>query len=660
MAGTEHLGSEVVLGVVALCIMVGPMLATRLRLPAMLGLVIAGTMMGPYVLNVISDAHLEGLGNIGLLYLMFQAGLELDLITFNKNRNAAVIFGLMTFSLPLALGFGAGAYVGLTGAAAVLIGSIWASHTLVTHPEVKEAGIVSNRAVTATAGATVITDTLALLVLAVVSSISGGGSVGAVVAGLAIGLGLLVVYAMVVLPWLGRRFFMGSGQSRTNRFVFLLFGFSSAAMIGAVFGIEGLVGAFLAGLGLNRLVPSGGELIERVEFFGAALLVPAFLIYVGTKLDPGVVAQMETVGIALTFLAALVVGKALAAFLSGRLLRFSLAESGVMFGMSIPQAAATLAATLVGASIGLFTDRIVNAVVLVVLISLLLGALLTRYFARRVPVAEKEQAILGREVLVAMRDDELAPRLARLGALVASPDAGLVVPVAIASHADQDVDAARRVLASAVKAATAEGADVEGRVRRAPSFATAARDSVIEEDASALVLAWREVGLEERIFGTELDRIGRQVETPILAARLDTAPISRIVAVLDVKPRAGSRIMDARLALDVAQRVARGDGIPLRVVLSSRSNAQALGIDEERESVEIVIVDGEFSAASCGLRSGDLLVITPARYRSGLGSRATREIDGLSMLIVAGPGRMRVTGSPALSTTLLGVEAPAS
>lgn len=660
IVSTEHLGSELILGVVVLCIIVGPMLANKLRLPAMLGLVIMGTVMGPYVLGIVTDAQLLGLGNIGLLYLMFQAGLELDLRTFLKNRNAALIFGLLTFAFPLVLGWRAGVYVGLSGAAAVLMGSIWASHTLVTLPEIKAAGIASNRAVSTTAGATVITDTLALMILAVVSATSRGGDAGTVLFGLILGLILLVLYSFVVLPYLGRRFFMGQGRSRTNRFVFLLLGLTTAAMVGAVFGIEGLVGAFLAGLGLNSLVPNGGELMERVEFFGAALLVPAFLVYVGTKLDPAAILQLETLTIAVAFFAALSLGKGLAALIGGKLLGYTNAESGVMFGMSIPQAAATLAATLVGEQLGLFSGLIVNAVVVVVLASLLTGALITRAFAGRVPPLEQLEAVLGRRVVVAVREEAQATLLARLATQIATPDAGVVEAVSISSDESSDLVEQRRILQLVEAAATAAGADVTGSVRRSDSFVVEVRDVVIEKDASALLVAWKRDRLDEQVFGNELDAVGRQVSVPIVAARLADGDPCRVVTILDVRARAGARILDARLALETASRIAVASKLPHVVVISSRTSAEALGLGGARDTRTVVSVSGELSPETAGLLPNDLVVMTPARYRSGIGAKALAAVEGISLMVVAAPGRMRVGGMTMQSYSILGMEAPAS
>ena len=264
------------------------------------------------------------MGHIGLLYLMFLAGVELDLAVLQRYRNKAVAFALLTFAFPLAAGFGAATALGYGTAASLLVGSLVASHTLVTYPTVRSHGLGGNGAVATAVGATVLTDTLALLVLAAVAGSATGESSGAELA-LQMGLGLaaLVFWCFLVLPLVGRAFFSGIGQERTLRFVFLLAALLSGAVVAEVFEIEGLVGAFFAGLGLNQLVPNRSPLMERTEFFGSALLVPLFLISVGLIIDPAVVADPETLGVAAALIAACLGGKALAAALTRPLLGFT-------------------------------------------------------------------------------------------------------------------------------------------------------------------------------------------------------------------------------------------------------------------------------------------------------------------------------------------------
>ena len=427
-------------------ILFGPFVAERLRLPGIIGLLLGGFLIGPTGLGLLrSVVTVDSLGQIGLLYLMFLAGLELDLNVFARLRRAAIQFGLLTFALPMAFGFVGARWLGFDLPASILIGSLWASHTLVMYPIMQRFGIQADPAVATTVGATVITDTLALLVLAVVASgATGEGGLGSNLA-LLVGLGVLAVYCAFVLTFLTRWFFAGLGQDRALRFIFVLAAFLSASFVAELGGIEGIVGAFFAGLALNRLVPNGGPLMDRVEFFGGALFIPAFLVSVGLLIDPTVLADPRTWQLAIVFAVSLVLGKGGAALAIGRIRRFSRRQVEVVFSLSLSQAAATLAATTVGASVGLFGDDVVNAVVVVIVFSLFTSSVLATRAAARIAPPARDGRPLGAAIVAAIEDGATALRLAPVLARIAQRDGGIVVPAhVIADGEDRPLDAAPR------------------------------------------------------------------------------------------------------------------------------------------------------------------------------------------------------------------------
>ncbi|MDH4140889.1 MAG: cation:proton antiporter, partial [Coriobacteriia bacterium] len=389
------------------------------------------------------------------------------------------------------------------------------------------------------------------------------------------------------------------------------------------------------------------------------LLIPIFLVYVGTELNPAAVVDPATMLVALAFLAALVIGKLLAAAAAGGLLRFSLAETGVMFGMSLPQAAATLAATIVGARLGLFSSQIVSSVVLVVLVSLLVGSLATRMAAARVSVAEGRETALGRRVLCAVRDTATAERLAHLAALVAARDCGTVVPVVFSLAPAKVGEREHDLLQLAETAATAAGNDVAGRVRSANSFVSGVRSATAEESPSSVVLGWQKSSaLDMQFLGTELDRVGRLIDEPLLAARFDTEIVERVLVFLDARPRSGSRIPSALIALDVAERIADGTGCPLEIVSTRRTDVDHLVESLDVHDFKHRVIDGGPIAANLGFARGDLLVMTPASYRGWLGRASLDAVDGLSLLIAAEAGAMRVSNAGTSREVVLGWERP--
>ena len=371
--------------VAALVLLAGPVLAERLRLPGLVGIILGGTLVGPFVLDWITqEGIVDSLGDLGLLYLMFIAGLELDLDEFQHNRRPALSFGALTFTIPLLLGLGVALSFGYGLATAVLYGSLWASHTLVAYPIVQEHGLTRHRAVGMAAGGTVITDTLALFVLAVVVGSHGSDSRPAVIVGkLVLGLLVLAVYCVLVLPRVGRWSFAHLGEGRTPRFLFLLAALTSAALVADRVGLEGIIGAFFAGLALNRLVPSGSSLMEAVEFVGGVLLIPFFLLSTGMLLDPAQFREPRVLVLAGVSLAIVVAGKAAASYLSGRLAGFDSTEVRLVFGLTIAQAAATLAAVTIGTEVGIFDEDLLSASLVVVLVTVVVAGIVTKAAAQR-------------------------------------------------------------------------------------------------------------------------------------------------------------------------------------------------------------------------------------------------------------------------------------
>ena len=384
-----------------LIIIFGPLIAERLRLPSLLGLLIGGALVGPNMLAVLDDfTAFENIGQLGILYLIFLAGLQMDLEAFRRFWRISGGFGLITSVIPFALGTLITLQLGYSLKAAILIGSFWASFTLIAYPVLKQFELTKNRAGAATLGASAITDTISLLVLALIAGSETGDQSGIhLVLMIVLGLVLLGLWCLIVLPWITRWFFSTLGRGRILRFMLILVGLTSSAVVAEILGIEPLLGAFLAGLGLNRLVPNESALMERVDFFGNALFIPAFLVSVGLMFDPAVMFKPSTIMLALWLSAALVVGKAAAAWLTGRVFRLTRAEIGLLFSVSVAQAAATLAATVIGLELGLYGEEVVNAVMGVIAVSLFITSLGTPKFAERIEKPDVGGTALGRSGL---------------------------------------------------------------------------------------------------------------------------------------------------------------------------------------------------------------------------------------------------------------------
>jgi Na+:H+ antiporter len=408
-------------------ILFGPIIFRRFRLPGLIGLMLGGFAIGAHGLGWIGSGNhtIPELGHLGLLYLMFVAGLELDLAVLRAYKRAAVALGLLAFAVPVAGALVAGWLMGWSLAATCLLGALCSSHTLLTYPRLREAGLAGNPAVASAVGATVLTDTLALIVLALVAGTeTGSGSPATVVGEIVLGFAVLIVVGLVVLPRAVDAAFRAWGADRVARYLLIVVALLFMSMLAEIFGIEAIVGAFFAGLALNRLVPNEGPSMERVEFFGAAVFVPVFVVSIGLLLDPSVMFSGETLGLAAVICAVALSGKFIACWAAGLLLGFTPPERFAMFVLTAPQAAATLAVTLIGFEIGLFSTSVVNAVLVLIVVSIVLSAVLAEKVVGWIPTKHVEQPPLGANVLVLTAAGGPSDAAVRAATLLARPDGG--------------------------------------------------------------------------------------------------------------------------------------------------------------------------------------------------------------------------------------------
>ncbi|WP_291113820.1 cation:proton antiporter [Flavobacterium sp. UBA6135] len=341
-------------------ILFAPILLNKLRIPHLIGLIIAGALIGPNGFNLIArDMSIILFGTVGLQYIMFLAGLEIDLAEFKKNSGKSLVFGLLTFSIPMTIGTLAGYYIlEFSLPTSVLLASMFASHTLIAYPIISKLGVAKNRAVNVTVGGTMITDTLALLVLAVIA----GMQVGEINQEFWMRLGISVIVfglvVMLIFPIIGRWFFKRFDDN-ISQYIFVLAMVFLGCTLAELAGIEAIIGAFLAGLALNRLIPHTSPLMNRIEFVGNALFIPFFLIGVGMLIDyKAFIKDWNTLQVAGIMTACAIVGKYIPAWITQKIFGYSRDERRLIFGLSNAQAAATLAAVLVGFNIIIGYDSV--------------------------------------------------------------------------------------------------------------------------------------------------------------------------------------------------------------------------------------------------------------------------------------------------------------
>ena len=371
-------------------ILTAPILFNKIKVPSLIGLIIAGAVIGSYGLGLMTrDSNMIMLGNAGLLYIMFLAGVEIDLAEFKKSSAKSLTFGLISFSVPMILSYLAGHHLlGMTVMSSVLFASMISSHTLLTYPLISKMGVGKNRAVTVTVGGTVITDTLALLVLAVIVSMNEGGIGIAFWTKLTISILLFALIVVVGFP-LFTRWFFKHFPDNTTQFIFVLTMIFLGGLLAELAGIEGIIGAFLAGLSMNRLIPRVSPLMNRVDFVGNAIFIPIFLISVGMLIDyRAFFGNLETLKVSVVMTVVAILSKFLAALFTQKIFRYTNAERMLIFGLSNSQAAATLATVMVGHRVGLLDDAILNGAIVMILITCTVSSLRAQKGAIATSLAE--------------------------------------------------------------------------------------------------------------------------------------------------------------------------------------------------------------------------------------------------------------------------------
>ncbi len=512
--------------------LVVPLLFERLRLPSIIGLILAGALVGPDGLNLLErDETIQLLGTVGLLYLMFVAGLELDLVGFIKHRTSSLTFGLLTFAFPMLLPLALIPFFDLSWAATILIGAIVASHTPIAYPIASRLGISKNPAITAAMGGTLVTDTLSLVVLAIVSSyVDGASSVQFWI----IKFSLLAAFCFVVLqglPRLGRWFFRYVGNQPIAQYAFLLTALFGTAFLAEELNSKDLIGAFLAGLALNRLVPDTSALMNRLQFVGNSLFMPFFLLSVGMLVDVQVLTDPTVWFLAAMLSVILLVGKGLAALVSQRLFNYSPAQGFLMLGMSLPQAAATLAVTFVGYDIGLFDESMINAVVVLIMLSCLLGPWLVERYGRKVGLeSDLPAAALDtpQRLLIPIGTSRSSETLLDLAAMLREPGSSeALFPLAVVTNDDtvqSQVASAEKRLANTVMHAAGADVPTTPLVRIATNTVVGTLRAVSEQRISDVVMTL-EPDQNSWLFGSALEQLLASSDCTVWAARLN-APVN--------------------------------------------------------------------------------------------------------------------------------------
>ena len=388
------LGNPVlVFSLILFIILLSPILLRKLNIPGIIGLIISGVVIGPYGLNILEkNAAIELFSTIGLLYIMFIAGLELDMNQFKSNKNKSLLFGFFTFFFPLSIGFPVCYYfLALDFNASLLTASMFATHTLVAYPIVSKLGISKNEAVAITVGGTILTDTAVLIILAVIVGNSEGNISSDFWIRLIVSLSIFSAIMFLIIPRIAKWFFQKLESEKHSHYIFVLSIVFLAAFLAEVAGVEPIIGAFVAGLALNKLIPHSSALMNRIEFIGNSLFIPFFLISVGMLVDMSVIISGPTALIvAATLSLVALFGKWFAAFFTQLVFKYSGAQRQLIFGLSSAHAAATLAVILVGYKANILDENILNGTIILILVTCIVATFATEKAAKKVIIESED------------------------------------------------------------------------------------------------------------------------------------------------------------------------------------------------------------------------------------------------------------------------------
>ncbi|MBW4662734.1 MAG: cation:proton antiporter [Chroococcus sp. CMT-3BRIN-NPC107] len=576
-SASHVLGNEPIVpfAILLVVILVVPIVSEKLRLPGIVGLLAAGVALGSNGLNVLQtdEPTMELLSDIGLVYLMFVAGLEVDMAQFKRTKNRSLVFGTFTFLVPLIMGTIVGRSFDFGWNASILIGSLFASHTLLAYPIVSRLGAIANESVIVTIGATIFTDIGALLVLAICVAIHAGDFTFWRLLTL---VGSLIIYSLVVLfgfDKAGKEFFRRSGDEEGNQFLFVLLAVFLSAVSAQLIGIEKIVGAFLAGLAVNDAVGEG-PVKEKVVFVGNVLFIPIFFVDLGLLIDiPAFIKSISTIWLTLAIVSGLIASKFIAALLAKLVYRYKWNEMLTMWSLSMPQVGATLAATLVGYKAGLLTESVLNSVIVLMLVTATLGPVITSKVAVGLAPAttaseplsddradRKNIAEGGRfTVVVPVYNPKTEQYLIEMAAILARQTSGRIIPLAIAKSSVHmnapQVEVAwqkgLQLINNATQLSQQLGVEAEPLLRLDDRVASGITCASREQNASLIIMGWgKRTGIRSKLLGNLIDSVLWTSHCPVAVTRLLTSPANIkqiLVPIENLTPQALQPIQFARL-----------------------------------------------------------------------------------------------------------------
>jgi Kef-type K+ transport system membrane component KefB len=602
-----------------------PLLSERVKLPGIIGIIIGGMLIGPHGFRLIEAGdRMEFLSTIGLVYLMFSAGLEVDINQFMRVRGRAAIFGLITFITPQLMGMGLGYILGLEPLGMVLLGSAFASHTLIAFPILTRLGVTRNEAIAVTTGATVLTDIGAFIILAVVLGAKSGGITIGYFVQLFVLLSLFTALIIFGLPRLGK-FFLQRFSGRAVEFQFIIVILFVAALGAELIGVHEVVGAFLAGLAINATLPRHSPVTGHVLFMGESFFIPVFLLYSGMITDPlSFLGNTKTIIVALGVTVVAYVSKLIAAFITARIYKYTKNEFWTVYGLSHAQAAVTIPTLVIGLQTGLFDSVLFNAAILMILLTSITSPLLVQRFGAGLRTASQDETSspLFKRVLVPVNDPVNQEQLLGLAALLANANHGKVFAVSVAKDVgeqEKSLVAVREVLGRVHHVMGDPRTEIDLIPRLAATHAQGILHTSFEENATIILLGWRgKRTLRESLLGTVLDEVIWGSDTPVIVGKLPV-PLNgtrRVVFVLP--PKVAPQIVLGRM-FEANLLLAKSLNVPLLIRADTsymKTIESLLVINQSDHPVSVEPLTDQLKPAVLDQESISSFIVVP-----GFGSR---------------------------------------
>jgi Kef-type K+ transport system membrane component KefB/nucleotide-binding universal stress UspA family protein len=608
-------------------ILITPLLSERLKLPGIVGIIIGGMLIGPHGFGLMQDGdRIQFLSTIGLVYLMFSAGLEVDINQFMRVRVRALVFGVITFAFPQVMGMALGYILGLDWLGMILLGSAFASHTLIAFPILTKFGVTRNEAIAVTIGATVLTDIGAFIVLAVVlGAKSGGGFTVGYFVQLLIMLAVFTAVIIFGLPRLGKIIFQKL-TGRAVEFQFVIVVLFISAFLAELIGVHEVVGAFIAGLAVNSMLPRHSPVTGHVLFIGESFFIPVFLLYSGLITDPlTFLKSPQTIVVAVGVTIVAYLSKFLAAWITAKIYKYTNSEFWTVYGLSHAQAAVTIPTLVIGLNTGLFDSTLFNAAILMILLTSITSPLIVQRFAPdlQTDAADDKPLPLFGRVLVPVSELKQSEGLITLASLLAHASHGKLLAVSVAKdmgpNKDSNLHEHTDLLGRITESLNDPETEIELIPRMAASHAQGILHTAQEKNATLIIMGWRgKRTLRENVLGSVLDEVIWGSDTPVMIGKLEL-PLNSMQRVVFLVPAKTVPPIVLRRMLQANIVFAKALNVPLivRADLSYMQTFEALiAATSADHPIELEILKGHLNPEKLEHEAVSSFIVIP-----GFGSR---------------------------------------